>query len=713
MTSFFALLLGLQLFQAYLSDTLDYLSRYLPAEGLAVFALITFAIVLVLVRLPRRESFIIGGMALMRLAVQFSDAPLRLIFATLGLILWMWFLAGSMQRLAVLPLAVFADTALRAPLWFDQLAFHREWWAILFCGIEVGLTFYFLYLEKQNPPAVDFARSEPQLSLLLSFVGLGAILFLVMLFLPNSARLVSSMPVLWAYIFIVVLMAVGVGLQFVKIPRHWIVTLVIGVVLVGSLQALTIGMTPGWLWFALSVICTWLLCGIIFSQNLPAEKTGTWRSGLVIFLSFLVLLVVFFLVEQESVHVMIPITGGMLAVAAGFASRQESATHMETGAGVSRAAGFILLMGLIGMGIWFASNQSPKVDGTPLTPVFVNGQEGYACYRIPSIVRAGDGSLLAFAEGRRDNCGDFGGVIRVVMKRSTDNGKTWSALTVVGENGNFSAASPSPVVDEQTGAVISIFNKTSVSEFDAAAGKGVRQVFITRSLDNGLSWSEAQEITSQVVRLDAGWRQVVPAVGHAIQLQSGRLFYTAHVSTNGNDVNHSQNYVFWSDDHGETWTIGGINPTFGYNESMAVELEDGSVMVNARAYNDGVPTGLRAVMIYPFDAGGNIRMMPGYLDPQLVTPTVASSIIRYGWAKDGKGVLLFSGPNHPRLRVNMSVRFSMDDGKTWSTAKTIDPGPAAYSDMVIQNDGLMGLLYERGNEGGIYYASFSLEWLAK
>ena len=97
MTTFLALLLGLQLFQIYLSDTLDHLSRYLPAEGLAAFALITFAVVMALVRLPRRESFIVGGMALLRLAAQFSDASLRLIFATLGVILWMWFLAGALH----------------------------------------------------------------------------------------------------------------------------------------------------------------------------------------------------------------------------------------------------------------------------------------------------------------------------------------------------------------------------------------------------------------------------------------------------------------------------------------------------------------------------------------------------------------------------------------------------------------------------------------
>lgn len=388
------------------------------------------------------------------------------------------------------------------------------------------------------------------------------------------------------------------------------------------------------------------------------------------------------------------------------------------------------------------------VDGTPLTPVFVPGQEGYACFRIPGIVRAGDGSLVAFAEGRVANCADFGGPIRIVSRRSVDNGLTWGPLVVVGRNllpegTEWAAANPSPVVDRMDlrnpqGVVFVVFNKSEYSEFDTAAHQGVRRVFIARSTDHGQTWEPPRDITAQVHRPinpaytvvypDAAerylhnedWRQQVTATGHGIQLQGGksspathgRLFYTASITVGGKDVYHSQNYAFWSDDHGRSWQIGGVSPVEGLNEAMAVELEDGSVMVNARNYrNDGQPVGLRAVMRITFDSDGRISFGVPFNDPNLVEPTIQASIERYSRAaQDSKSRILFSITDHPRQRINMTVRLSYDEGCTWAVDKTIDPGPSGYSDLVVQQDRRIGLLYERGSSG-IVYTSFSLGWL--
>lgn len=73
--------------------------------------------------------------------------------------------------------------------------------------------------------------------------------------------------------------------------------------------------------------------------------------------------------------------------------------------------------------------------------VYENGQDGYQCYRIPAIVKAPNGDLLAFAEARRKDCGDFGDV-DMVLKRSTDNGKSWGKLQIAVDFGDNQAGQP-------------------------------------------------------------------------------------------------------------------------------------------------------------------------------------------------------------------------------------------------------------------------------
>lgn len=387
------------------------------------------------------------------------------------------------------------------------------------------------------------------------------------------------------------------------------------------------------------------------------------------------------------------------------------------------------------------------VDGTPLTPVFQPGQDGYACFRIPCIIRAGDGSLVAYAEGRVVGCADFGRPIRVVSRRSLDNGCTWGPLVVVGSNilpdgSEWVAQNPSPVVDTMDpqhpqGVIFVIYNKTEFSEFDIAKNKGVRRVVVSRSLDHGQNWEPPVDITGMVHRpnnpaytvaypdaaeryaFPEDWRQQVTATGHGIQLRggktshgtAGRLFFTASVTVGENDVYHSQNYAFWSHDHGQSWQIGGISPVEGLNEAMVVELEDGSVMVNARNYRDGKPVGRRAVMVNTFDECGNVIFGKPYDDPTLIEPTIQASIERYSYASHGgRSRILFSITDHPNRRVNMTVFLSYDEGRTWAVRRTVDPGPCGYSDLVVQQDQKIGLLYERGSSG-IAYTSFSLGWL--
>jgi len=366
-----------------------------------------------------------------------------------------------------------------------------------------------------------------------------------------------------------------------------------------------------------------------------------------------------------------------------------------------------------------------SVDGKdqPLhkTPVFVNGQEGYACYRIPSIVRAINGDLVAFAEGRLESCSDSTDIIRIVCKRSHNNGKTWSPLQIIARNlvegQEYAVQQNAPVVDviHGTGRIILLYNKLEHSEFELAESKGASRIFCIISDDNGGSWHSEKDISQQVHR-PAQWRVQRPTLGHAIQLHSGRLFFAGMMTDGDNSIFQSQNYVFWSDDLGETWTIGGIIPYIGLNEATAVELGNGDIMINSRAYHDEKPIGLRAITIGHFVDDNTMEFDKTYFDKILIDPPIQASIIRYTYSHQSqfgsKSRLLFSNPNHAHARYNLTIRLSDDEGKTWGIGKTVEAGSSAYSDLVIQDDMRIGVLYERGNQGGIFYTNFALEWLS-
>ncbi len=355
-------------------------------------------------------------------------------------------------------------------------------------------------------------------------------------------------------------------------------------------------------------------------------------------------------------------------------------------------------------------------------PIFQNGEEAYACYRIPAIVRGGDGRLLAFAEGRKNGCSDFGNV-DIVLKTSIDNGQTWSGLKVVVDNGALQAGNPAPVVDLQDpsypdGRLLLVYNTGNNGEYEVRHGNGLREVWLKTSTDQGLSWSEPRNITKQTHRplmpkinsdydYAEDWRSYALTPGHAIQLKSGRIYIAANHSAGPpkGGFNEYQSHAIFSDDHGANWEISESVKIPSSNEAMAVELTDGRVMMNIRQQNGENRQRLIAISL---NEGRNWNET--YFDSTLIDPVCQASIINYQ-TPGGYPALLFSNPASTKYRNQMTVRMSLDDGKTWSIERTIRTGPSAYSDLVEQSDGRIGLLYEHGNDGGIHYAHFNFAWL--
>jgi sialidase-1 len=349
----------------------------------------------------------------------------------------------------------------------------------------------------------------------------------------------------------------------------------------------------------------------------------------------------------------------------------------------------------------------------PHTDVFVRGAGGYHTYRIPAIVVTKKQALLAFCEGRKSGSGDAGN-IDMLVRRSTDGGDTWSEPLVVWDDGDNTCGNPAPVVDRDTGVIWlpMTWNLGSDHEREIMAGSSreARQVYVTHSQDDGLTWADPKKISEATRR--PHWRWYATGPGNAIQLtrgpHAGRLLIPANHSDHSDPEQHPyRSHVFWSDDHGETWQLGGVNEG-RTNESAVVELADGSILQAMRSYHEQN----RRAMSVSRDGGETWGKV--YLDDALDTPVCQANILRYSWPEDetrgSKSRILFSSPRGPS-RSNLTVWLSYDEGKTWPVSKQIYTGGSAYSNLVALPDGRVGVLYEKDGYQTISLAAFDLTWL--
>ena len=352
------------------------------------------------------------------------------------------------------------------------------------------------------------------------------------------------------------------------------------------------------------------------------------------------------------------------------------------------------------------------------TSLFVSGKNGYHSYRIPALVTSNSSTILAFCEGRKNSRSDSGD-IDIVLRRSFDDGRTWEPMQLIVDDGPNTAGNPAPVVDRDTGIIWLLFCKNLA---DGAtdmilAGEAPRTAWVTSSADNGATWAEPKEITDDVK--DPSWTWYATGPCHGIQLQTGRLVIPCdHVAGTIRDYHNvessmtllvasAHSHVIYSDDHGESWHIGGVAQP-GTDESVIVQTTDGSLYLNCRDY---VGDKGRAYAC-SYDDGESFPKS-GW-DNTLPEPICQASMIRFTDADShDKNRVLFANPASTQ-RERMTVRLSYDDCQTWNAGKVLHAGPSAYSDLCIASDMSICCLYERGDVNAyetITLAQFDLEWL--
>ena len=334
--------------------------------------------------------------------------------------------------------------------------------------------------------------------------------------------------------------------------------------------------------------------------------------------------------------------------------------------------------------------------------VWISGQDGYHTYRIPSVIRAPDGALLAFCEGRKGGRGDTGD-IDLLMKRSTDGGATWGEQRVLWDDGPNVCGNPCPVLDEDTG-ILHLFlthnlGKDHEREIIAGTSSGTRTVWVMTSDDGGLEWSAPREVTGSTKRRDWTWYATGPGVGIQLEVgpHAGRLVIPCdHIEA---DSRKYYSHVLLSDDHGATWRIGGRSSRDQLNECQVAELGSGELVLNMRNYNRQK----RARAVTRSTDGGE-SFGPVRWDEALPEPICQAGMVTIRAARGGGEVdrwLAFSNPASPDRRERMMVRVSHDGGLTWRTAALLHRRAAAYSCLVDLSEGrsaAVGCLYERGEE---------------
>lgn len=359
-------------------------------------------------------------------------------------------------------------------------------------------------------------------------------------------------------------------------------------------------------------------------------------------------------------------------------------------------------------------NPSPLGDREIIlahTLLFQPGDYNSTNYRIPGVITAKDGSIVAVTDKRKYNQGDLPEDIDIVCRRSTDGGHTWSEPYTIAQGTGYNHGFGDCVLawtNDDNGLIAGFVG--GVGLWNSTPSNPIRS-YIARSYDNGQTWTEPEDITdfifgsNCVVPEHRTWRASFFGSGNGLITSTGRIMFVAAIRET--TAQSLSNYAVYSDDNGITWHVSGRASVSG-DEAKVTELVDGRILMSIRH------NGKRWYNIS--NDGGETWQSSTSTWNDITAPACNGDMIRYTSVNQGfnKNRLLHSVP-FGSSRTDVSVYISYDEGETWPVRKCIVPYSSAYSSLCVLPDGTIGLYVEEeypGNSGySTVFYNFSLEWL--
>ncbi len=332
------------------------------------------------------------------------------------------------------------------------------------------------------------------------------------------------------------------------------------------------------------------------------------------------------------------------------------------------------------------------------------GRSKYTNYRIPGIVVTKEDTVIVYFEARMTSS-DWADMDILAM-RSEDGGKSFGAPIIIAEGATTGKTMNNPVMIVGNDGTLHIIYCveygvcTKCNQGATSACTHGPGVYHSMSTDDGKTWSQPTNISNDTYSADVEHYVIATGPGHGIALSDGTLIVTVWLvepqnATGGLTGHHNGSVsTLYSKDNGKSWQIGDIVPndsTDGSavkdpNETMPVETSDGGVMLNIRSGGGGY----RALAWSP---NGYSDWTTMEYDYDLIDPTCMGSVAKYDIEGDPYTILLINCESQSG-RNNLVLKASNDDGKSWEHRMVIDPGAAGYSDIAVDSNGTIYVLYE-------------------